>query len=148
VASRPLRVKELAEFLGFDFISGPIPKYQKGWLMEDPIDAVLSTTSSLLAVVDYDGSPVIQFSHFSVKEFLTSSRLAEANDIVLRRYHIYLTHAHTLTAQACLGMLLHLDKGKASQKSTWRGFLLLNTQQSTGWIMRGSRTSHGMWKKG
>src|SRR6266850_1436210 len=71
---------------------------------------VLSTTSSLLAVVDYDGLPVIQFSHFSVKEFLTSSRLAEASDIILRRYHIYITYAHTLAAQACLGLLLHLDK--------------------------------------
>jgi hypothetical protein len=110
VASRPLRVKELAEFLGFDFMSGPIPRYEKGWLLDDPVDAVLLTTSSLLAVVNYDGSPVIQFSHFSVQEFLTSSRLAEASDVVLRRYHIHMTHAHTLTAQACLGMLLHLDK--------------------------------------
>ena len=78
--------------------------------MEDPVDAVLFTTSSLLAVVNYDGSPVIQFSHFSVKEFLTSSRLAEASDVVLRRHHIHMTHAHTLTAQACQGMLLYLDK--------------------------------------
>ena len=95
--------------LSFDFKTGPIPRFQEGWRLEDPIDAVLSTTSSLLAVVDDRGSPVIQFSHFSVKEFLTSTRLAETNDIICRRYHISMTPAHTLIAQASLGILLHLD---------------------------------------
>jgi len=110
VASRPLRVEELAGFLGFDFTAGPFPTFHAGWLLEDPVDAVLSTTLSLLAVVNLDGLPVIQFSHFSVKEFLTSSRLAGSPDIILHRYHVSVTHAHTLAAQACLGMLLHLDK--------------------------------------
>ena len=110
VASRPLHVEELAQFLGFDFASEPIPKFHGTWLLEDPVYAVLSTVPSLLAIVDVDGSPVIQFSHFSVKEFLTSARLAESSDTILRRYHITLTRSHTLTASACLGMLLHLDK--------------------------------------
>jgi ankyrin repeat protein len=110
VASRPLRVEELAQFLGFDFTKGPSPKFHEGWLPEDPVHAVLFTTSNLLAIVPVDGSSVIQFSHFSVKEFLTSSRLAESSDIILRRYHISMTLAHTLAAQICLGMLLHLDK--------------------------------------
>ncbi len=110
VASRPLRVDELAEFLAFDFKSGPIAKFHEGWRVEDPMNAVLSTCSTLLALVDVDGSPVIQFSHFSVKEFLTSTRLAEEDDDeILRRYHISTTPAHTLMAQACLGILLHLD---------------------------------------
>ena len=72
--------------------------------------AVLSTCSTLLAIVDDRGSPVIQFSHFSVKEFLTSTRLAETTDIISRRYHVSMTPAHTLVAQACLGILLHLNK--------------------------------------
>jgi len=110
VAARPLRVQELAQFLGFDFATGPIPKFCAGWLLEDPVDAVLSATSSLLAVVDFHGSPVVQFSHFSVKEFLTSPRLAKANDNILHRYHISITYAHTIAAQVCLGILLHLDK--------------------------------------
>jgi hypothetical protein len=75
VAFRPLRVVELAEILSFDFKAGPIPKFHEDWRLGDPVDAVLSTTSSLLAIVDVEGSPVIQFSHFSVKEFLTSARL-------------------------------------------------------------------------
>ena len=62
-ASRPLRVEELAELLAFDFHAGPIPEFYEDWRLEDPVDAVLSTCSSLLAVVDVKGSPVIQFSH-------------------------------------------------------------------------------------
>jgi ankyrin repeat protein len=113
VAVRPLRVEELAELLAFDFEAEPIPKFHEDWRLEDPIHAVLSTCPSFLAIVDdkiYSRRKVVQFSHFSVKEFLTSARLAEANDIVLRRYHISETPAHTLAARACLGYLLHLDK--------------------------------------
>src|SRR5579863_2375387 len=108
-ASRPFRVEELAEFLAFDFTSGPIAKFQEGWRLEDPVDAVLSTCSTLLTFVNVDGSSVIQFSHFSVKEFLTSTRLAEAGAETLRHYYVSMTPAHTLVAQACLGILLHLD---------------------------------------
>src|SRR5229473_3881321 len=109
-ASRPLRVEELAEFLAFDFKAGPIPKFREDWRLEDPLDAVLSTCSTLLALVDVDGSSAIQFSHFSVKEFLTSSRFAEKCDTISRRYHVSMTPAHTLVSQACLGILLHLDR--------------------------------------
>ena len=119
VASRPLRVQELAELLAFDFNAGPVPKFYEGWRLEDPVDAVLSTCSSLLAIVDggfYVGK-VIQFSHFSVKEFLTSTRLAEASDIIPRRYHVSMTPAHTLVTQACLGILLHLDKDVVTRDS-------------------------------
>ena len=109
VASRPLSVAELAQFLGFDFATGSIPKFQQDWLLEDPVDAVLSTSSNLLAIIHVGDSQIVQFSHFSVKEYLTSSRLAEASDVV-RRYHISMAGAHTLATQACLGLLLHLDK--------------------------------------
>ena len=109
VAFRPLRVSELAEILSFDFKTGPIPKFDEDLRLEDPVEAVLSTTPSLLTIVDVEGSPVIQFSHFSVKEYLTSDRLAETNDIISRRHHISMTPAHTVAAQACLGILLHLD---------------------------------------
>ena len=120
VASRPLRVEELAELLAYDFKAGQIPKFHEGWRIEDPVDAVLSTCSSLLAIVDDEDSyygKVIQFSHFSVKEFLISTRLAEATDIIPRRYHISMTPAHTLVAQACLGILLHLDKDVITRDS-------------------------------
>jgi hypothetical protein len=72
VVSRPLRVEELADLLTFDFTAGQIPEYHEDWRLEDPVEAVLSTCSTLLTLVNIDDSPVIQFSHFSVKEFLTS----------------------------------------------------------------------------
>ena len=120
VASRPLFVEELAELVAFDFAAGPIPKFHEGWRLEDPVDAVLSTCSTLLAIVDggclsnydYVTGKIVEFSHFSVKEFLTSTRLA--SDIITCRYHISMTPAHTLAAQACLGILLHLDEDVAT----------------------------------
>jgi ankyrin repeat protein len=108
-ASRPLLVEELAEFLAFDFSSGSTPTLLDDWRSEDPAHAILSTCSSLLAVVDVKGSPVIQFSHFSVKEYLTSERLAEAKDNI-SRFHVFMTPAHTIVAQACLGVLLHVNE--------------------------------------
>ena len=118
VASRPLCVKELADLLAFDFEAGSIPKFYEDWRLEDPADAILSTGSTLLAIVndDWEYSPVIQFSHFSVKEFLTSTRLSESTDIISRRYHVSTTPAHTLVAQACLGILLHLDDDVTSDR--------------------------------
>ena len=112
VARRPLRVGELAELLAFDFQAGPIPKFHKDWRVEDPVEAVLSTYSTLLSRVTtgYPFSFGIHFSHFSVKEFLMSSDYADKSDNISRRYHISMTPAHTVVTQACLGMLLHLDK--------------------------------------
>ena len=110
VVSRPLRVEELAELLAFDFEAGQIPQFHEDWRLEDPIEAVLSTCSTLLSVVNVQDSQVIQFSHFSVKEFLTSARFAKKGNSISSRYHVSMTPAHTLVAQACLGILLHLDK--------------------------------------
>ncbi len=110
VASRPLRVKELAEILAFDFEEGSTPTFLADWRPEDPAQAVLSTCSSLLAVVDdEDGFQVIQFAHFSVKEYLTSERLAKAMDTI-SRFHVSTTPSHAIIAQACLGALLNLDE--------------------------------------
>jgi ankyrin repeat protein len=50
----------------------------------------------------------VQFSHFSVKEFLTSPRLADSSGDV-SRYHISPEPAHTILARACIGVLLRLD---------------------------------------
>jgi ankyrin repeat protein len=108
-ASRPLRADELAGFLAFDFEAGPIPTFLADWLPEDPTHTVLSTCSSLLAVVIVNDSPVLQFAHFSVKEYLTSARLAKERDTI-SRFHVSMTPAHTIVAQACLGILLDVDE--------------------------------------
>jgi hypothetical protein len=47
----------------------------------------------------------VQFWHFSGKEFLTSPRLVSASGEV-SNYHIDSDPAHTILAQACLGVLL------------------------------------------
>ena len=109
-ASRPLRVEELAEFLAFDYDAESTPTLREDWRHEDPAHAVRSTCSSLLAIVDVDGTRVIQFAHFSVKEYLTSSRLADAKP-TLSRFHVSMSEAHTIVVQACLGVLLHIDEG-------------------------------------
>ena len=106
VASRPLQVEELAEFLAVDFDSVGTPTLVACWRPENPSSAVLSTCSSLIAVVTVDGLPVVQFSHFSVQEFLVSGRLASGQ---LSRYYISLEPAHATVAQACLSVLLQLD---------------------------------------
>jgi ankyrin repeat protein len=108
VATRPLRVQELAEVLTFDFKAEGIPKLNVGWRWEDQEAAVLSACSSLVIIVNDGDSRIVQFSHFSVKEFLTADRLAEPIRDV-SRYHIRLGAAHTILAQACLGVLLRLD---------------------------------------
>src|SRR6267154_3581958 len=109
-ASRALRAEELAEFLAFDFEAGSTPNFLSDWRSEDPENEVLSICSTLLVVVKpSSGSPVIQFAHFSVKEYLTSARLAKTKDTI-SRFHVSMTAAHTIVAQACLGVLLHLDE--------------------------------------
>ena len=107
VARRPLRVEELAEFVAFKSGEGGKLTFEEDWRPEDPRDIVLSMCSSLIVIVEMDGSPVIQFSHFSVKEYLTSTRIAEGR---VSRYSIPLEPAHLFVTQACLSFLLQLDK--------------------------------------
>jgi len=119
VAIRPLLVEELAEVLAVDFedVEG-MPKLNASWRREDQEQALLSSCSSLISIVggsdDDDGDDrdhhlrSVQFSHFSVKEFLTSPRLATSNRDV-SYYHIDLEPAHTIMASACLSVLLRSD---------------------------------------
>jgi hypothetical protein len=132
VATRPLRVAELAEVLAVDFEDAEgIPRLNSDWRWEDQEQALLIACSSLIATVEPndvepsdrvsevetdDGNSrveagdlrIVQFSHFSVKEFLTSPRLATASGEV-SNYHIELEPAHTILAQACLGVLLQIQ---------------------------------------
>jgi ankyrin repeat protein len=91
----------------FDDVEG-IPKLNPNWRWEDEEQALLTSCSSLIVIVETDDSRVVQFSHFSVKEFLTSTRLADSRKDV-SRYHINLEPAHTILAQACMGILLETD---------------------------------------
>ena len=81
-----------------------------GWRPDDTEDAILSACSSLIAVVKVDASLIVQFAHFSVKEYLTSNRLAMAQTMSVSWYHVPTEPAHKILAQACLNTLLQLDE--------------------------------------
>jgi hypothetical protein len=125
VATRPLRVDELAEILALDFDGAKdgIPALNKDWRWDDERQGVLATCSSLIVVVDGGTTTmgrkrrVVQFAHFSVKEFLTSDRLADIKaDISC--FHIRLEPAHTVIAQACLAILLQSDHNDRAESTS------------------------------
>ena len=117
---RPLCAEELAEILAIQFDTGTVPNYDFNWRPEDPEEAVLSACSSLITIVDMDTSRVVQFSHFSVKEYLSSDRLAARKD--LSQYHIIAQSAHTILARVSLSVLLALDD--QVDKETMKNFPL------------------------
>ena len=104
---RPLRADELAEILAIRFDSDTLPNYDANWRLENPEEAILFACSGLITIVGMETSRVVQFSHFSVQEYLSSNRLASRKD--LSQYHILPRSAHTVLAQASLSVLLALD---------------------------------------
>ena len=105
VAMRPFYVEELAEILALDFRAEEgLPELKENWRSNNQQDAVLSMCSSLIVIIPGDRD-VVQFSHFSVKEFLTSERLATSS-IDISHLRVLPEPAHTLVAKACLGILL------------------------------------------
>ena len=120
---RPLRVKELAEVLAIQFDTA-IPELNTLFRPGDADEAVLSACSTLVATIGLDyghndayeynayypyNSRVVQFSHYSVKEFLTSERLAKSHKGDISQFHISPEPAHTILAQSCISTLLQPD---------------------------------------
>jgi ankyrin repeat protein len=56
---------------------------------------------------DYDYENVVQFSHFSVREYLTSDRIV--NSARISHFHIFPRQANSLLARACLNVIFQLD---------------------------------------
>jgi ankyrin repeat protein len=108
-AVRPLSVEELAEVFAIQFDSDAGPALKGDWRPENPEEALLSACSTLIVIVENEGSKVVQFSHFSVKEYLTSERLRDTKVDDIRKYYIPTNAAHAVLAQACLTVLLQLD---------------------------------------
>jgi ankyrin repeat protein len=109
-AIRPLRAEELAEIFAIDFDSDAISNFMEGWRPENAEEAVLSTCSTLISVIEDKDTRIIQFSHFSVKEYLTSDRLRSSEVGNICQYHVPLDSSHTILARACLATLLQLDE--------------------------------------
>jgi len=109
-AIRPLRVEELSEIFAINFDADSSPDLKEGWRPENPEEAVLSTCSTLITVIENKGSKIVQFCHFSVKEYLTSDRLRTSDVRNIGLYYIPLDAAHTFLARSCLAVLLQLDE--------------------------------------
>src|SRR5712691_2980013 len=109
-AIRPLRVEELAEIFAIEFGPNEVTNLVEGWRPENPEEAVLSACSSLIAIIHDKGSKIVQFSHFSVKEYMTSDRLQTSDIGHVCDYYIPLEPAHTVLARACVAVLLRLGE--------------------------------------
>ena len=107
ISIRPLYVKELSELFAILPDTESTPGFDVGWRPEDPEEFILSACSTLVTIVDADYEKVVQFSHFSVREYLTSKRIA--NSAPVSHFHILPRPAHALLARACLSVLLQLD---------------------------------------
>ena len=103
----PLRAEELAEIFAVLPNAGSTPDFDASWRPEDPEAFILSACSTLVTIVDTRDERIVQFSHFSVKEYLTSDRIG--NSAPVSHFQVLLKPAHTLLARACLGVLLQLD---------------------------------------
>jgi hypothetical protein len=108
-SGRPLRVDELVGILALQFGQAAAPKYEKDWRRRNSEDAAFSACSGLVIVVEDGDAQIVQFSHFSVGQFLKSTRLTTLKDRNLSHYHIPPELAHTNLAQACLTVLLQLN---------------------------------------
>ena len=120
VSVRPLHVEELAEVLAVQPDDENIPRFDPDWRPENAGEAVFSACSTLITIVNIDGEEVVQFSHFSVKEFLTSSRIATSDRV--SHFHVILRLAHKFLARASLSILLQL--GGRTNKSNVKEFPL------------------------
>ncbi|KAH9985036.1 hypothetical protein BJV74DRAFT_952202 [Russula compacta] len=115
-AIRPLRVEELGEMFAIEWDADIAANLMEGWRPENPEEALLSACSTLITVIDDSGSKLVQFSHFSVKEFLVSDRLRTSEIGSIRHYHILLDAAHTILARACVAVLLQFDESVDKQR--------------------------------
>ena len=107
VSKRPLRVEELAELFAIQPDLDTIPTFDARWRPENPEEFILSACSTLVAVVNNHSEKIVQFSHFSVREYLTSERIAISENLF--RFHVLPRPAHSLLARTCLSVLLQLD---------------------------------------
>jgi hypothetical protein len=118
VAVRPLRVDELSELLAFEFnvAQGGIPKYRSAWRLDDQTQAVLSTCSSLVTIIDVPTCTVtVRLYSFHISPSRSFWRQIASSPPLSRdfsRYQIRPASAHTILTQACLGSLLHLDRSR------------------------------------
>jgi ankyrin repeat protein len=140
ISERPLYVQELAEVFAISINEKTtgIPEFNPRWREPDAESALLSACPSLIAVVKDSknyGERVVQFSHFSVQDFLTSDRLQRSPR--LSRYYILPRSAHTLFAKVCLSVLLQLNS--RIHKYSVKGMFPLANYAAQYWVSHAQR---------
>ncbi|KAJ7867895.1 hypothetical protein B0H14DRAFT_3441530 [Mycena olivaceomarginata] len=98
---RPLHVEELAQVLAIDFTDDASATYEEDYVEPDPREAISRVCLSLVHITP-DG--IVQFTHFSVKEFFMSERIQSIPSVSL--FWIEAQMAHTIIAASCLAYLL------------------------------------------
>jgi hypothetical protein len=69
VAIRSLIVEELAKLFAIEFDQDRALSLKEGWRPENPEDAVLSACSTLITVIENEGSKIVHFSHRGILDF-------------------------------------------------------------------------------
>ncbi|KAJ7819608.1 ankyrin repeat-containing domain protein [Mycena olivaceomarginata] len=90
---RPLHVEELAQVLAIDFTDDASATYEEDYVEPDPREAISRVCLSLVHITP-DG--IVQFTHFSVKEFFMSERIQSIPSVSL--FWIEARMAHTIIA--------------------------------------------------
>lgn len=110
-AIRPLRAEELAEIFAVDFDGDATSDPMDDWRPENAEKVVLFTCSTLISITEDNGSNIVQlFSHFLVKESLTSDRLRESEVRNTSHYHVSMDAANTVLARAFLAELTRVGR--------------------------------------
>ncbi|KAF8496139.1 hypothetical protein F5888DRAFT_1835168 [Russula emetica] len=116
-AVRPLRVKELAEVLAFDFNAEGIPKLNQDWRWEDQEEAVMSACSSF------------------------ADRLVESMRDV-SRYHIRLEAAHTILVRAASGFS---STGRSPRRDSMKSFQLARIKDGMECLFDADKPHFATW---
>lgn len=110
-AERPLTLEEVAEAAVTKEDGGPIDPEDR---LFDPYDVVrickglVSITEDKLAICGrWTAGKFVRFAHFSVKEYLLSSRVLEGT---AKTFHMVTNHSHQQIGRSCLSILLQNDE--------------------------------------
>ncbi|KAJ7833691.1 ankyrin repeat-containing domain protein [Mycena olivaceomarginata] len=98
---RSLHVEELAQVLAIRFTSDASATFEEDFVEADPAVAVSRVCLSLVHITPVG---IVQFAHFSVKEFFLSERVQSMPSMSL--FRIEAETAHTIIAATCLAYLL------------------------------------------
>ncbi|KAJ6572494.1 hypothetical protein DFH09DRAFT_1362444 [Mycena vulgaris] len=98
---RPLHVEELTQVLAINFMGDASATFEEDYIEPDPREAISRVCLSLVHITP-EGT--VQLAHFSVKEFLVSSRIQSMPSVSL--FQIEAEIANTIITASCLAYLL------------------------------------------